>query len=139
MEAHTVGIEDLNAAGMVKNHCLARAVSDVGYHEFKRQMQYKAALYGMRIVLADRWYPSSKTCSECGAVKTVLSLSDRVFRCDQCGYVQDRDVNASQNLCALAKHVAGASGEITLGDSGVVRPLVEPRTKPCADSHSHTN
>ena len=131
-ENQAVAIEHLNVKGMVKNRHLSRALSDVGFGMFRQQMQYKVKLYGTLLVLADRWYPSSKTCSRCGAVKMVLGLGDRVFRCDQCGHVQDRDVNASRNLCALAK-VPAACGEHTLGDSGLVAPLVEPRTTRCRE------
>ncbi len=131
-ENQAVGIEDLNVSGMLKNPKLARALSDVGFGEFRRQMTYKAPLYNTHLVLAGRWYPSSKTCCQCGCVKEFLPLSERVFHCDQCGYVQDRDVNASRNLYTLAKNtIPTACGEFTLGDSGVVIPLVEPRTTPC--------
>lgn len=80
-----------------------------------------------------------KTCNRCGSVREHLSLAERVFRCDQCGHVQDRDVNASRNLCGLAKRlVPAACGEITPGDSGAVIPLVEPGTAPCTNSRSRT-
>lgn len=138
-ENQAVAIEDLNVKGMVGNRRLARALSDVGFGTFRQKMEYKTKLYGTRLVLADRWYPSSKTCSRCGAVKKVLGLGDRVFRCDECGHVQDRDVNASTNLCGLAKRsVPTACGEITPAESGVVMPLVEAGSTPCAGSHSHT-
>jgi putative transposase len=74
-------IEDLNVAGMLKNHHLAQAIADVGFSEFKRQLRYKAEWYGSSVILADRWYPSSKLCSGCGWVDDDLQLSDRVFRC----------------------------------------------------------
>ena len=80
-----VVIEDLNVAGMLKNHHLAQAIGDVGFGEFRRQLTYKAAWYGCRVVVASRWEPSSKTCSACGWVDDDLSLADRVFRCEQCG------------------------------------------------------
>jgi putative transposase len=95
-------IEDLNVAGMLKNHHLAQAISDVGFAEFRRQLLYKAAWYGSRIVLASRWEPSSKTCSACGWVDEDLTLADRVFRCACCGQVLDRDLNAASNLSKLA-------------------------------------
>jgi putative transposase len=74
-------LENLNVAGMLKNHHLAQAIGDVGFYEFKRQLLYKAAWYGSRVVLADRWEPSSKPCSGCGWVDDNLTLADRVFRC----------------------------------------------------------
>jgi len=136
-ENQAVGIEDLNASGMSKNRRLSRAVVDVGCYEFKRQMEYKSKLYSTHLFLADPWYPSSKTCSRCGAVKEFLSLLERVFCCDRCGHTQDRDANAASNLCALAKQsVPTACGEITPGDSGVVKPLDEPGTTSCANFHS---
>ena len=95
-------IEDLNVSGMLQNHRLARAISDVGMYEFSRQVKYKAAWGGSEVVVADRWYPSSKRCSRCGAIKDELALSERLYECDQCGLVIDRDVNAARNLAQLA-------------------------------------
>ncbi|HEY7341847.1 MAG TPA: RNA-guided endonuclease TnpB family protein [Ktedonobacterales bacterium] len=97
-----VVIEDLNVAGMLKNHHLAQAISDVGFAEFRRQLIYKAAWYGCRVVVASRWEPSSRTCSECGAVKAELSLAERIYHCDHCGFECDRDLNAAVNLSRLA-------------------------------------
>jgi putative transposase len=99
-------IEDLNVSGMLKNHHLAQAIADVGFGDFRRQLVYKAACYSSRVVLADRWEPSSKTCSGCGWVDEDLRLSDRTFRCRNprvsCGLVLDRDLNAALNLEKLA-------------------------------------
>lgn len=94
-----IAVEDLNVAGMLKNRRLARSVSDAGFGEFLRQLQYKTAWYGSKLWAADRWYPSSKTCSACGAVHSGLTLSDRVWLC-ACGVEHDRDVNAARNLLA---------------------------------------
>jgi putative transposase len=94
----SVTIEDLNAAGMLQNRKLARVVADAAFGEFRRQLEYKAAWYGTELVVADRWFPSSKTCSSCGSVDTELTLSDRVYSCDACGLILDRDVNAAVNL-----------------------------------------
>ena len=77
--------------GMAKKRCLARSIMDGGFFEFRRQLAYKARLYGAAVVVADRWYPSSKTCSCCGSVKAELDLSQRVFCCEHCGFVADRD------------------------------------------------
>ncbi len=93
-----VVMEDLNVKGMMKNKHLSKAIAQQGLYEFKRMMQYKCERQGTEFVEADKWYPSSKTCSECGHVKTKLSLSERVFECDNCGTVIDRDKNASINL-----------------------------------------
>jgi putative transposase len=94
----TVVIEDLNVSGMVANHNLAKAVSDMGFYEFRRQITYKCELYGSKLVVADIWYPSSKTCSNCGTKKETLSLSERVFCCQHCNKSIDRDLNAAINL-----------------------------------------
>ena len=95
-------IEDLNVRGMASNRSLARSIMDGGFGMFRRQLEYKAALYGSTVVLADRWYPSSRTCSCCGSVKAGLVLSERVFRCDSCGFTLDRDWNAARNLEKIA-------------------------------------
>jgi len=97
-----VVIEDLNVSGMLKNHSLAKAIADASFAEFRRQLEYKAHWYGVDLLIADRFYPSSKTCSECGNVKPLLRLSERTFVCEKCGVVIDRDFNASVNLANLA-------------------------------------
>jgi len=91
-------MEDLNVSGMLKNHHLAQAIADVGLYEFRRQMSYKGAWYGCEVLIADRYYPSSKRCSGCGQVKPDLSLNEREYRCECCGLVIDRDLNAAINL-----------------------------------------
>jgi putative transposase len=103
-------IEDLNVAGMLKNHHLAQAIADVGFAAFRRQLLYKASWYGSRVILASRWEPSSKTCSRCGWVDDDLTLADRVFRCKHpgCGQVVDRDLNAAVNLAKLAGSSSGS-------------------------------
>jgi putative transposase len=93
-----VGIEDLNVSGMMANHKLAKAIADMGFFEFRRQLTYKCELYGSELVVVDRWFPSSKTCSNCGTKKEILTLKERVFECDHCGFNCDRDLNASINL-----------------------------------------
>jgi putative transposase len=97
-------IEDLNVAGMLKNHRLAQAISDVGFGEFRRQLEYKAQWYGSRVIVAPRFYPSSKMCSGCGWIDEHLTLADRTFCCQNpgCGLVIDRDLNAALNLEKLA-------------------------------------
>ncbi len=103
-------IEDLNVAGMQKNHHLAKAISDASFAEFRRMLGYKCPEYGSQLVIVDRFFPSSKTCSNCGAIKSDLKLSDRVFRCNDCGFEIDRDLNAALNL--RAKYVRSyACGE----------------------------
>jgi putative transposase len=96
-----VVVEDLHVAGMTRNRRLARHIAGVGLAELRRQIEYKAGWAGVRVHVADRWYPSSKTCSGCGVVKAKLRLSERTFRCDACDLVCDRDLNAARNLAAL--------------------------------------
>ena len=97
-----LAVEDLNVLGMLSNSKLARSVADANMHEFRRQLNYKAEWNGVKVVKADRWYPSSKTCSSCGSIKNDLSLSERVFKCSVCGLNIDRDLNAAINLRNLA-------------------------------------
>ena len=111
-----VCIEDLNVAGMVKNRRLARSVSDASLGEFRRQLDYKTARTGATLHVIDRWYPSSKTCSGCGRVKAKLSLNERVYRCDTCGLVMDRDLNAAINI-----KVAGSAPETLNARGGTGR------------------
>ncbi|MBO3741480.1 IS607 family element RNA-guided endonuclease TnpB [Actinoplanes flavus] len=101
-EHGTVVVEDLNVTGMLANHRLARHIADAGFAEIRRQLAYKTTWNGGRLLVADRWYPSSKTCSGCGAVKTKLALSEREYACAACGLILDRDRNAALNLAALA-------------------------------------
>jgi len=107
----TIVVEQLNIAGMVRNPRLARAISDTGMAELRRQLGYKTTWYGCRLVVADRFYPSSKTCSGCGWVKAKLTLAERTFCCEVCGLVLDRDLNAARNLARLVQHVAQSGWE----------------------------
>ena len=111
-----VCIEDLNVSGMVKNRSLARSVSDASLGEFRRQLEYKTARTGAVLRVVDRWFPSSKTCSNCGVVKAKLPLAERVFNCDDCGLSIDRDLNAAINIC-----VAGSAPETLNARGGDVR------------------
>ncbi|MCP3785504.1 IS607 family element RNA-guided endonuclease TnpB [Micromonospora sp. A3M-1-15] len=101
-EHATIVVEDLNITGMLANRRLARHIADAGLAELRRQLAYKTQWSGGRLIVADRWYPSSKTCSGCGTVKAKLALSERTYHCQACGLVMDRDHNASLNLAALA-------------------------------------
>ena len=111
-----ISIEDLNVQGMSRNRRLAKHVLDAGFSEFRRQLEYKTARSGARLHVIDRWYPSSKACSSCGAVKAKLSLSERVFHCDTCDLSIDRDLNAAINLM-----VAGSAPETLNAHGGTVR------------------
>jgi putative transposase len=112
----TVVAEDLNVAGMVCNRRLARVISDQGFGAARRMLGYKTGWHGGQLILADRFYPSSKTCSGCGAVKAKLPLHVRAFTCESCGLVLDRDVNAARNLLNLA--ASGAERLTACGGMG---------------------
>ena len=126
----TVCVEDLHVAGMVKNHSLARSLSDAALGEFRRQLEYKTARSGAVLRVVDRWFPSSKTCSNCGVVKAKLPLSERTFNCNDCCLSIDRDLNAAINI-----KVAGSAPETLNARGGDVRRTVgnavpgEARTK----------
>jgi putative transposase len=129
-------IEDLNVAGMVRNRHLARAISGCGWGEFRRQLAYKCQRYGRRLVVIDRWYPSSKTCSACGHLLAGLSLSTRQWRCPSCGARHDRDINAAKNILAAGRAVArGSPGDACGADvrhsgSSRVRSAVKQEPRP---------
>jgi len=130
----TVVAEDLNVAGMTRNRRLARAIADQGFGQARRMLAYKTTWNGGRLIVADRWFPSSKTCSGCGEAKAKLALSERVFRCGRCGLVIDRDINAARNLLNLA--ASGAESGNACGGTARPRPArqvpekQEPGTAP---------
>ncbi|MGC8534687.1 MAG: RNA-guided endonuclease InsQ/TnpB family protein [Rhizomicrobium sp.] len=111
---HTIGVEDLNVRGMVKNRHLARSIADMSFFAFRRQLEYKAAMRGGQIVVADRFYASSKTCSACGHKRDALPLNVREWTCPSCCVVHDRDVNAAMNL----KNMAVSSTVSACGEEG---------------------
>jgi len=138
----TIVLEDLNVAGMSKNHALAGAVADAAFGEMRRQLQYKAA----RVVLADRFYPSSKTCSGCGEVMEELPLGVRIFVCMRCSMVKDRDRNAADNLELVGRATAEPAGQYGPADArghcsagrrrrGGETAVVEPRTQLRMSAH----
>jgi putative transposase len=134
-EFGTVAIEDLHVAGMVKNRRLARHVADASFGEFRRQAEYKAAWRGGRVIVADRWFASTKTCSGCGAVKAKLPLSERTYVCASCGLVLDRDVNAARNLAEYGKRqIAGSGPEIPNG-RGADRKTGHDGATRCSDKN----
>ena len=110
-ENQTICVESLAVKNMVKNHCLAKAISDVGWSEFVSQLEYKAAWYGRNLVKIDKWYPSSKRCFDCGHILDSLTLDVRVWTCPECGVVHDRDINAAKNIHAVGLTVVEACGE----------------------------
>ena len=121
----TIVLEDLNVKGMSRNHHLAVSVLDAGFGEFRRMIEYKSVRNGCGLMFADRWYPSSKTCSHCGSVKAKLSLSERVYKCDECGFTCHRDLNAAINL----KNLAASSAVSACGEFSASAPRPTPRRK----------
>jgi putative transposase len=104
-ENQVVCVESLSVKHMVQNHCLAKSISDVGWGEFVRQLEYKAVWYGRTLVKIDKWYPSSKRCFDCGHVLETLSLDVRIWTCPECKVVHDRDINAARNILAAGRAV----------------------------------
>jgi putative transposase len=125
---HTISIEDLNVKGMLGNRGLSRAIADMGFGELRRQLEYKATWRGGNIVMVDRWYPSSKTCSCCGYRIEVLDLGTRRWTCPSCAAQHDRDVNAAINLrnMAVSSTVTACGGE----GAGFAH-LAQGETGPC--------
>ncbi len=111
-ENQVICVESLAVKNMVKNHCLAKAISDVGWGEFVRQLEYKSKWYGRTLVKIDRFYPSSKTCSACKHVLDSLTLDRREWVCPACGVVHDRDTNAARNILAEGLSVAACGGSV---------------------------
>jgi putative transposase len=115
------GMEDLNIKGMMKNHCLAGAIAKVGWNQFRGMVEYKLAARGGKVLLVDRFYPSTKTCSSCGHKQNML-LNQRTFECESCGFVLNRDANAAINLKLWAireMHRAGTARIYARGDTAV--------------------
>ena len=94
----TIKIEDLNVSGMMKNKRLAKSVKRSNFYEFRYMLEYKSQLYNNELIVIDMWYASSKICNSCGNKKKDLKLSDRIYSCDKCGYINDRDLNAALNI-----------------------------------------
>jgi len=106
----TIVVEDLNVKGMIKNHCLAKAIADVSWHELTRQLEYKSQWNERNFTKIDRWFPSSKTCNVCNFINQSLSLKDREWTCPQCETVLDRDLNASKNILKQGLIILSGSG-----------------------------
>lgn len=138
-ENQAVVIEDLNVRGMMANERLARAISDVGFGMFRSQMEYKSKRYGTQLVIADRWFPSSRLCSVCGWKNEELSLRDRAWTCPKCSTHHDRDLNAAINLqrlaTATALPVASPFGNGGATSGGV--PEVVGKVTPVRHEHGH--
>src|SRR2546421_1483381 len=127
-ENQVVCIESLHVKNMVKNHSLAKAISDVGWSELVRQLEYKAEWYGRTLVKIDKWYPSSKRCFDCGHILDSLTLDVRAWTCPECGVHHDRDINAAKNILAVGLTVA-ACGEAVRPGAVKTKPGKPPRSR----------
>lgn len=133
-------LEDLHVSGMVKNRHLALSISDAGFGELRRQLVYKSEWYGSTLVVADRFYPSSKLCSGCGTITDTLGLSERVYCCDVCGLTLDRDENAAVNLRrlglrALQEHQLPVDRrEVTPAERKALAPALVAGAKPASSN-----
>ncbi len=139
-ENQTICLENLGVSGMRCNRTLARAVDDVGFYEIRRQLEYKAPMYGGQVVVINRWLPTSKTCSRCGCKTDVLALSERVFKCNQCGFEIDRDLNAARNILAAGLAVSACGPEyvgVDVSRREVFRE--EAGTRPGGQLHAFPN
>jgi putative transposase len=117
-----IGVEDLAVKNLVRNHKLAKAISDASFGEFRRQLEYKAKWYGSRIVVADRWFPSTKKCCECGKINEI-PLGQEIYTCD-CGNTMSRHLNAARNLEAVAlsfRETLNACGELAATEATVMQ------------------
>ena len=127
-ENQVVCIESLQVKNMLTNHSLAKAISDVGWSEFVRQLEYKAEWYGRTLVKIDKWYPSSKRCFDCGHILDSLTLDVRAWTCPECGVHHDRDINAAKNILAVGLTVA-ACGEAVRPGAVKTKPGKPPRSR----------
>jgi putative transposase len=128
--ADMIVIEDLNVSGMVRNRRLARAIADCGWGEFRRQLAYKCERSGRDLVVIDRWYPSSKTCSACGYLLAGLSLGTWQWTCPSCGARHDRDLNAATNILAAGQAVTACGAGIRHPGTPRMQPAVKQEPRP---------
>ena len=129
-ENQAIFAEDLHVKGMLRNHCLAKSISDAGWGEFLRQIQYKSEWNGVRFEQIDRFFPSSKRCNACGWINESLSLANREWDCKGCGCVIDRDLNAAQNILLFGQKMVRRepSKPKRSGRGGALKPLAELRS-----------
>lgn len=126
----TIVVEDLAVSNMVRNRSLSKAISDCGWGEFRRLLAYKTTRAGRRLVVIDRWYPSSKTCSACGHLLDKLSLSTRHWTCPACRTPHDRDINAAKNILAAGLAVTACGGDLRHPESARMQSPVKQETQP---------
>jgi putative transposase len=129
-DSDVIVIEDLVVKNMVRNHKLAKAISDCGWGEFRRQLAYKCERAGRDLIVINRWYPSSKTCSACGHLLAELSLSTRHWTCPSCGSRHDRDVNAAKNILAAGQAVTACGAGVRHSGTSRVRSAVKQEPQP---------
>ncbi|MEU0565692.1 transposase [Nonomuraea sp. NPDC005983] len=129
-EHDLIVIEDLAVQNMVRNRSLARVISDCGWGEFRRQLQYKSAKHGRHLIMIDRWYPSSKTCSACGHLLAELSLDTRTWHCPSCGTWHDRDTNAAKNILAAGQAVSACGADVRHTGPSRVQSAAKQETSP---------
>ena len=127
-------LEDLNVSGMIKNHYIAQAIGDVGFYEFRRQLIYKGTWYGCEIWIADQYYPSTKLCSNCGNTKSIIDLKERMYHCEYCDILIDRDLNAAINLEQLIKYTTASSAE-SYACGELIRPGVPAMLNEAGTKH----
>jgi putative transposase len=131
-----IAVEDLQVRNMVRNRSLARAISCTGWAELRAMLEYKAQRAGRTVVAADRWYPSSKTCSACGHLLATLSLSTRTWQCPSCGARHDRDVNAAKNILAAGLAAAACGGDVRRAGATRARwPTKQETQRATAETH----
>jgi putative transposase len=123
-------IEDLAVKNMVRNRSLAKAISDCGWGTFRRMLEYKAARAGRHLIVIDRWYPRSKTCSACGHLLTGLSLSTRTWQCPSCGTRHDRDINAAKNILAAGLAVTACGADVRHPGTSRVQSAAKQEPRP---------
>ncbi len=128
--AGTIVIEDLAVKNMVRNRHLARVIADCGWGEFRRQLEYKCERAGRELIVVDRWYPSSKTCSACGHLLAELSLSTRHWTCPSCGSRHDRDINAAKNIVAAGLAVSACGADVRHSGSSRMRSAAKQEPRP---------
>jgi putative transposase len=125
-----IAIEDLNVSGMLRNRRLARAISDCGWSSLRHMLDYKTVKWGKRLVVIDRFCPSSKRCSGCGHVLAQLSLDTRTWHCPSCGTRHDRDVNAAKNILAEGLSVTACRADISLQGNPLQRSATKQEPQP---------
>ena len=133
-ENQVICVEDLNVKGMMANHKLAKAIATTGWGEFLRQLNYKAEWYGRTVVVIDRFFPSSKTCNNCGYIKEDLSLKDREWECESCKTHIDRDLNASLNILQQGLNMTGLGAKSVIKQKQVESLALVKAKKPEAPS-----